>query len=274
MASGCPTTTCRTPPTTVRAVEPALDCWTMLAAVAIAAPNLRLTSMVSPAHHPPSCGAGQAGRDGRPNQQRPRRARARRRVAGQRARGYGFELLEPGERVTHFIEAMRVIRAPPRRRARQVRRTLVHTDRRDVRTQAGAVAAADSRRYGAPADDAGHVATYANEWNTWGSPSTVAAVTEHFIAACATEGRDPSSIRRSAQALVFITDTDAERDELLAKVRPDRAIVGSPAQIVDVLGGTRPMASTSSPCRTSTSASRSRNARRRSSASTRKWSAN
>ena len=35
---------------------------------------------------------------------------------------------------------------------------------------------------------------------------------------------------------MFITDSDAQRDELLAKVRVERAIVGSPAEIVDVMG--------------------------------------
>jgi alkanesulfonate monooxygenase SsuD/methylene tetrahydromethanopterin reductase-like flavin-dependent oxidoreductase (luciferase family) len=80
------------------------------------------------------------------------------------------------------------------------------------------------------------VAKYANAWNTWGNPSTVAAVTERFTSACEAEGRDPASILRSAQALVYVTDTDAQRDELLAKVRADRAIVGSTAEIVDVIG--------------------------------------
>ena len=80
------------------------------------------------------------------------------------------------------------------------------------------------------------VARYATDWNTWGSPSQVATVTERFVAACETEGRDPATIQRSAQALVFITDTDAQRDELRAKVDTDRSIVGSPAEIIDVMG--------------------------------------
>ena len=49
-------------------------------------------------------------------------------------------------------------------------------------------------------------------------------------------GRDPASIRRSAQALVFITDSDAQRDEVLAKTNTDRAIVGGTTEIVDVIG--------------------------------------
>ena len=79
------------------------------------------------------------------------------------------------------------------------------------------------------------VARYANAWNTWGVPRVVATVTERFVAACEAEQRDPAAISRSAQALVFITDNDAQRDELVAKVGTDRAIVGSAAEIVDVM---------------------------------------
>ena len=35
---------------------------------------------------------------------------------------------------------------------------------------------------------------------------------------------------------MFITDSDAQRDKLLAKVGTDRAIIGTPAEIVDVIG--------------------------------------
>jgi alkanesulfonate monooxygenase SsuD/methylene tetrahydromethanopterin reductase-like flavin-dependent oxidoreductase (luciferase family) len=50
------------------------------------------------------------------------------------------------------------------------------------------------------------------------------------------EGRDPASIRRSAQALVYITDSDAQRAELLSKIQTDRAIIGSTAEVVEVIG--------------------------------------
>jgi alkanesulfonate monooxygenase SsuD/methylene tetrahydromethanopterin reductase-like flavin-dependent oxidoreductase (luciferase family) len=35
---------------------------------------------------------------------------------------------------------------------------------------------------------------------------------------------------------VYITDDDAQRDELLATTRADRSIVGTTAEIVDVIG--------------------------------------
>ena len=216
-------------------VEPALECWTVLAAVAVAVPNLQLTSMVSPVtiHHPVVLAKRVVTVD---------RISNGRAVLGLGAgwqvnehRGYGFELPQPGDRVTRFLEAIRVIRELlDNERANFAGRWYTLTDAtfepKPVQsTLPILVGTAGSRMLRT-------VARYANAWNTWGNPSTVAAVTERFIAACEMEGRDPASIRRSAQALVYIADNDAQRDELLAKVPADRAIVGSTTEIVDVIG--------------------------------------
>jgi alkanesulfonate monooxygenase SsuD/methylene tetrahydromethanopterin reductase-like flavin-dependent oxidoreductase (luciferase family) len=216
-------------------LEPALDCWTTLAAVAVAVPNLRLTSMVSPLtiHHPVVLAKRVVSVDQISN------GRA---VLGLGAgwqvnehHGYGFELREPGERVTHFIEAIRVIRELlDNERANFSGQWYTLTDAtfepKPVQSPLPILVGTKSPRM------LRTVARYANEWNTWGSPSHVATVTERFFTACETEGRDPATISRSAQALVFITDSDAKRDELRAKVDPERSIVGSSAEIVDVMG--------------------------------------
>jgi alkanesulfonate monooxygenase SsuD/methylene tetrahydromethanopterin reductase-like flavin-dependent oxidoreductase (luciferase family) len=215
--------------------EPALDCWTLLAAVAVAVPNLRLTSMVSPLtiHHPVVLAKRVVTVD---------------QISGGRAvlglgagwqinehHGYGFELREPGERVTHFIEAIRAIRELlDNERADFAGQWYTLTDAtfepKPVQSPLPILVGTKSSRM------LRTVARYANEWNTWGSPSLVATVTERFFAACEKEARDPATIRRSAQALVFIIDSDAQRDEIRAKVDTDRAIVGFPAEIVDVMG--------------------------------------
>jgi alkanesulfonate monooxygenase SsuD/methylene tetrahydromethanopterin reductase-like flavin-dependent oxidoreductase (luciferase family) len=216
-------------------LEPALDCWTVLAAVAVAVPNLRLTSMVSPLtiHHPVVLA---------------KRAVTVDQISGGRAvlglgagwqinehHGYGFEMREPGERVTHFNEAIRVIRELlDNERADFAGQWYTLTDAtfepKPVQSPFPILVGTKSPRMFRA------VARYANEWNTWGSPALVATVTERFVAACETEGRDPATIHRSAQALVFITDSDAQRDELRAKVDTDRVIVGSAAEIIDVMG--------------------------------------
>ena len=141
----------------------------------------------------------------------------------------------PASRVTHFIEAVRVIRELlDNERANFAGRWYTLTDAtfepKAVQTPLPILVGTASPRM------LRTVAQYADAWNTWGTPQTVAAVTERFTAACDKEGRDPSTIRRSAQALVFITDSDSQRDELVAKVDNDRAIVGSSAEIVDVIG--------------------------------------
>jgi alkanesulfonate monooxygenase SsuD/methylene tetrahydromethanopterin reductase-like flavin-dependent oxidoreductase (luciferase family) len=214
--------------------EPALDCWTVLAAVAVAVPNLRLTSMVSPVtiHHPVVLAKRVVTVDHISN------GRA---VLGLGAgwqinehRGYGFELREPGERVTHFIEAVRVIRELlDNERANFAGRWYTLTDAtfepKPVQSPLPILVGTARPRM------LRTVARYADAWNTWGTPSTVAAVTERFTAACETEGRDPAAIRRSAQALVYIIDNDTQRDALVVKY-PDRAIVGTSAEIVDVMG--------------------------------------
>ena len=215
--------------------KPALDCWTVLAAVAVAVPNLGLTSMVSPVtiHHPVVLAKRAVTVDQISN------GRA---VLGLGAgwqvnehRGYGFELRQPAERVTHFDESIRVIRELlDNERANFSGRWYTLTDAtfepKPVQSPLPLLVGTAGTRM------LRTVARYANAWNTWGTPSTVAAATERFDAACATEGRDPASIRRSAQALVFITDSDAQRAEVLAKTDPDRAIVGTTAEIVDVIG--------------------------------------
>lgn len=216
-------------------IDPALDCWTVLAAVAVAVPNLRLTSMVSPVtiHHPVVLAKRVVTVDHISN------GRA---VLGLGAgwqvnehRGYGFELREPGERVTHFIEAIRVIRELlDNERANFAGRWYTLTDAtfepKPVQSPLPILVGTSRPRM------LRTVARYANAWNTWGSPSTIATVTERFTAACETEDRDPATIRRSAQALVYITDTDAQRNDLLAKISTDRAIIGTTAEIVDVMG--------------------------------------
>jgi alkanesulfonate monooxygenase SsuD/methylene tetrahydromethanopterin reductase-like flavin-dependent oxidoreductase (luciferase family) len=215
--------------------EPALDCWTVLAAVAVTVPNLRLTSMVSPLtiHHPVVLAKRVVTVD---------QISLGRAVLGLGAgwqinehRGYGFELREPGERVTHFTEGIRVIRELlDNERANFAGHWYTLTDAtfepKPVQSPLPILVGTSRPRM------LRTVARYANAWNTWGNPMLVATVTERFIAACEKEGRDPATIPRSAQALVFITDSDTQRDELVAKVGGDRAIIGSPAKIVDVMG--------------------------------------
>jgi probable F420-dependent oxidoreductase len=75
-------------------------------------------------------------------------------------------------------------------------------------------------------------ARFAQEWNTWGTPETAGAVMQSFMAACEKENRDPSTMRKSVQALVFITADESSAESLRSKVPADRSIVGTPQQLV------------------------------------------
>ncbi|SFF35005.1 Flavin-dependent oxidoreductase, luciferase family (includes alkanesulfonate monooxygenase SsuD and methylene tetrahydromethanopterin reductase) [Actinoplanes philippinensis] len=48
------------------------------------------------------------------------------------------------------------------------------------------------------------VAEYADEWNTWGLPELIAHKSRVLDEHCATVGRDPGAVKRTAQALVVV----------------------------------------------------------------------
>jgi alkanesulfonate monooxygenase SsuD/methylene tetrahydromethanopterin reductase-like flavin-dependent oxidoreductase (luciferase family) len=216
-------------------VDPALECWSILAAIAATVPRLRLTSMVSPVtiHHPVVLAKRVATVD---------LISGGRVVFGLGAGwqvnehiGYGFELPAPGERVTHFIEALQVIRH------------LLDDDRAtfDGRWYTLRDAPFEPKPLQSPLPilvGTGSprmmraTATYAHEWNTWGDPDLVREKTDAFRSACDSVGRDFAEIRRSAQAMVFFVDNDATRDKVLAKAPKGRALVGNSAQLVDLIG--------------------------------------
>jgi alkanesulfonate monooxygenase SsuD/methylene tetrahydromethanopterin reductase-like flavin-dependent oxidoreductase (luciferase family) len=213
---------------------PALECWSILAAIAAAVPRLRLTSMVSPVtiHHPVVLAKRVATVD---------QISGGRVVFGLGAgwqvnehRAYGFRLPDAGERVTHFIECLQVIRHLLDDQRATFDGEWYHlTDApfepKPVQSPLPIlVGTAGSRMMRA-------TARYANEWNTWGDPTAVREKTTQFAQACAAVERDFATVRRSAQALVFFAD-EAGRAKLIDRVPAGRSLVGSSAQIVDMIG--------------------------------------
>ena len=76
------------------------------------------------------------------------------------------------------------------------------------------------------------VAGYADEWNTWATPDVFAHKSAIMNAACEARDRDPATLRRTAQALIFIGDGGAERASAAGRA----AIGGTPQQLTDILG--------------------------------------
>lgn len=79
-------------------------------------------------------------------------------------------------------------------------------------------------------------ATYADEWNTWGDPATMAAKRPALDRHCEALGRDPSTIVRSAQANVYCRDDAAWIDANRGRMKPGRpTLVGTPAELVETM---------------------------------------
>jgi F420-dependent oxidoreductase-like protein len=92
-------------------------------------------------------------------------------------------------------------------------------------------------------------AKHADHWNTWGGPATLAAKGKILDGHCATVGRDPKQILRSAVMVLVLSDDAAEVDKMrkafMARMGADEAkardtvLGGSVAQIQDTLGRLR-----------------------------------
>jgi alkanesulfonate monooxygenase SsuD/methylene tetrahydromethanopterin reductase-like flavin-dependent oxidoreductase (luciferase family) len=139
---------------------------------------------------------------------------------------FGFPLLDAGPRVTRFAEAIEIIH-----RLRTEDAVSFHgsyyqlTDSPCSPKPVGSlpllVGTASPRMLRL-------TARFADEWNTWGAPDENVRRTERFRAACDAEGRDPSTVHRSAQALVYLGDPDPTAPA-------ERTIGGSDEQIIDAL---------------------------------------
>jgi F420-dependent oxidoreductase-like protein len=79
-------------------------------------------------------------------------------------------------------------------------------------------------------------AEHADEWNTWGAPDVLAHKGSVLDRHCEDLGRDPATIRRSAQALLFLSDDDAWLEAQRAKPMPMATMIGTPSELVDIVG--------------------------------------
>jgi F420-dependent oxidoreductase-like protein len=79
-------------------------------------------------------------------------------------------------------------------------------------------------------------ARYADEWNAWTTPEVLARKMKVLDAHCESEGRDPEGIRRSTQALVFLSDDDAQNRAIRKSGGDIPAIVGNARELTDQLG--------------------------------------
>lgn len=81
----------------------------------------------------------------------------------------------------------------------------------------------------------GIVARFADEWNTWSDPAVLAHKVGVLKQHCETAGRDLGQIRVSTQAMVFLTDDEAEAKAWREKPPMPGAVFGSPREVIAIM---------------------------------------
>ncbi|MEM8767766.1 MAG: LLM class F420-dependent oxidoreductase [Pseudomonadota bacterium] len=78
-------------------------------------------------------------------------------------------------------------------------------------------------------------AKYADEWNVWGTVDTLrhkmAILDEH----CATIGRDPKAIKRTAVALLFMSEDQGFLEKMCGADLQQASIIGTPAEVREIV---------------------------------------
>ncbi len=211
------------------------ECWAMLPAIAAVTERVRIGSLVAPTSvHHPAVLANRAVTIDHLSQGRM--------VLGLGAgwqinehHAYGIELERPRRRVDRFEEAIQVIRS------------LMGEDRTTFHGSIYSItdAPADPKPIQDPlpvlvgtggARMLRITARHADEWNTWGSVAMATERRTGFDAACQAVGRDGSSMWTSVQALVFLTETDDQAEQILAGELGPRSIAGTASRLVDEMG--------------------------------------
>lgn len=77
------------------------------------------------------------------------------------------------------------------------------------------------------------VAQYAQEWNVWGTPDVMAQKGGVLDNHCERLDRDPASIERSAVALLFLCDTEAQSAKIRDRGLPRPSMVGTVSELRD-----------------------------------------
>jgi alkanesulfonate monooxygenase SsuD/methylene tetrahydromethanopterin reductase-like flavin-dependent oxidoreductase (luciferase family) len=147
---------------------------------------------------------------------------------------YGLALGRPGERVDRFAEGLAVLdgllnKPSTTFTGHYYRLTDAECEPKPLQSPLPLLIGATEPRMLRLA------ARYASVWNHWSVPDGFRESSQALDAACEREGRDPSTISRSTQALTIVTDS-AESEATaaaMAEKSPFPMIYGTPARIAD-----------------------------------------
>ncbi|MGI9624693.1 MAG: TIGR03560 family F420-dependent LLM class oxidoreductase [Acidimicrobiales bacterium] len=210
---------------------PVLEAWTMIGALAVAVPRVRIGTIVTGItyRHPAVLANMAATVD---------HISGGRLVVGVGAswqenehQRYGMELGSPRERSDRFEEACEVL-------------TLLFTQERatfdgDYYRLDGAPMMPKPIQDPIPLLIGGGgetrtlrtAARFATEWNVWGGPADMAHKISVLEAHCEALGRDPEGIAKSAAAMLVITDTEDKAEQVVATMGHRGGLVGTVDQL-------------------------------------------
>jgi F420-dependent oxidoreductase-like protein len=78
-------------------------------------------------------------------------------------------------------------------------------------------------------------ARYADEWNVWGTVETLRHKMAILDQHCEDLGRDPGSIKRTAVALLFMSEDDSFLERMRNAELQQAAIIGTPAEVKEIV---------------------------------------
>lgn len=224
-------------PNTDDAAGPVLECWSVLAAFAAVVPRVRLGSLVAgnTYRHPAVLANVAATID---------RISGGRLVLGIGAgwqenehRAYGIPFYDVRERLARLDEACAVLRGLTSDErtsfeGRYYRLEDAPLEPKPVQSPLPLLVGGGGEKVTMRI-----AAKWADEWNVWGTPETLAAKNRVLDRHCEDLGRDPASITRSCQALLFLSDDEtwlAQRREQTAGGMA--SMIGTPEQLREVVG--------------------------------------
>lgn len=151
---------------------------------------------------------------------------------------YGIELYSVGERLDRFAEACAIVRSL----STQERTTFhgEHYHLTDAPMEPKPVGPFPLLVGGGGEKRTLRIAAeHAQEWNVWSTPEIFAHKSGVLDSHCQDLGRDPSEIHRSTQALLFLSDDQAFLDRMRGMDMPMPTLIGTPSELVDVVGAYR-----------------------------------
>jgi F420-dependent oxidoreductase-like protein len=78
-------------------------------------------------------------------------------------------------------------------------------------------------------------ARFADEWNVWGEPGVLTQKNAVLNRHCEDLGRDPATIRRSANALLFLSEDEKWVSERRGRSVGRPSIIGTPDEVVEIV---------------------------------------